>query len=144
MPAGDIRDHHVRCAPHLAWLQMLAGHDAGEPLLAGLSEEVGRATGAVLAEARAAGRAAVAAVTDSHHQGAAASFLEARLARLAAAAAEAVAAARDGDPAAFRRHVRRFETLTSALWTVQLAVSAQASRPRPARPHRRPRRSSSS
>ncbi len=126
--ARDIRDHHARCAPYLAWLQMLAGQDADEPLLAGLPAEVGRATEAIMAEARAAGQATVAAITGSHHQGAATSFLDARLARLAAAAGEAVAAARDEDSAALRRHVRRFETLTSAMWTVQLAVSAPASR----------------
>lgn len=59
-------------------------------------------------------------------------FLDARLGRLAAAAGEAVAAATDGDLGALRRHVRNFDVLTSALWTVQLELDAAAA-PSPAR-----------
>jgi hypothetical protein len=58
-------------------------------------------------------------------------MLDARLGRLAAAADEAVAAAQDADVATLRRHLRKFEVLTSALWTVQLSC--------PPRPRRRPR-----
>ena len=42
--------------------------------------------------------------------------------RLAAAANDAIAAARTGDSGAMRRHLRRFDALTSAIWTVQNAV----------------------
>ena len=49
-----------------------------------------------------------------------------------AAAADVVAAAADGSAAALSRHLRRFEALTSALWTVQHAICAPADR-RPSR-----------
>jgi hypothetical protein len=46
-------------------------------------------------------------------------FLAVRLSRLAVAAGEAVAAAGAGDFVQLRRHLRRFEALTSAIWAVQ-------------------------
>ena len=46
-------------------------------------------------------------------------FLSVRLSRLAAAAGDAIAAAWAGDFTQLRRHLRRFETLTSAIWAVQ-------------------------
>jgi hypothetical protein len=46
-------------------------------------------------------------------------LLSVRLNRLAAAAGDAVAAAGAGDFTQLRRHLRRFEALTSALWAVQ-------------------------
>ena len=46
-----------------------------------------------------------------------------RLRRLTAAANDAIAAAGDGDSSQLRRYLHRFEVLTSAIWTVQLAVS---------------------
>jgi hypothetical protein len=42
-----------------------------------------------------------------------------RLSRLAAAAGDAVAAAGAGDFTQLRRHLHRFEVLTSAIWAVQ-------------------------
>jgi hypothetical protein len=42
-----------------------------------------------------------------------------RLSRLTAAAGDAVAAAGAGDFSQLRRHLRRFEALTSAIWAVQ-------------------------
>jgi len=45
-----------------------------------------------------------------------------RLDRLAATASDAIASARAGDSGEMRRHLRRFDTLTSAIWTVQDAV----------------------
>jgi hypothetical protein len=42
-----------------------------------------------------------------------------RLSRLAVAAGDAVAAAGAGDFTQLRRHLHRFETLTSAIWAVQ-------------------------
>ena len=41
-----------------------------------------------------------------------------RLDRLAAAASDAIATARAGDPAELRRHLYRFEALTSAIWAM--------------------------
>jgi hypothetical protein len=120
----DIRDHHVRCEPHLARLQMMARYEPNEPLPPGLADDVVGSTSAVLVEAQAAGRVMVAALATSQRR-AVTAFLDARLGRLAAAAGEVAAAVRDGDAAALRRHVRKFEVLTSALWTVQLDLSAE-------------------
>jgi hypothetical protein len=125
MALSDIRAHHVRCEPHLARLQMIARYDADQPLPPGLPERVAEATSAVLAEAHAAGRVSVTEVANGQRR-AVAAFLDARLGRLAAAAGEAVGAANDGDLSALRRHLRRFEALTSALWTVQLELYASA------------------
>jgi hypothetical protein len=50
-----------------------------------------------------------------------------RLERLAASADDAIAAAREGNSAAMRRHLNRFDTLTSAIWAVQQAVYDPAS-----------------
>jgi hypothetical protein len=50
-----------------------------------------------------------------------------RLDRLAVAAEDAIAAARAGDPGEMRGHLRRFDALTSALWTVQDAVRESSS-----------------
>ena len=85
----------------------------------------GQATDAVVVEASAASRAAL-ADGDSGHPGAA-TFLRVRLNRLARAAEEAIAAAGDGDTAGLRRHLHRFEALTSAIWTAQHAVCGPAS-----------------
>ncbi len=76
--ACDIRDHHARCVPYLARLQMLASDKTGEPLPPGLPEEVGRATSAVLAEAEAAGRVTVAAVAGGRRRSAMSGFLAGR------------------------------------------------------------------
>jgi hypothetical protein len=120
----DIRDHHVRCEPHLARLQMMARYEAHEPLPPDLPDDVIEATGAVLAEAQAAGSIMAAALASGQRR-AVTAFLDARLGRLAAAADEMAAAAKDEDVAALRRHLRKFEVLTSALWTVQLELSAR-------------------
>lgn len=119
----DIGDHHVRCEPHLARLQMMARYGANEALPPGLPDEVVEAASAVLAEAQAAGRVMVAALASSQRR-AVTAFLHARLGRLAAAGGEMAAAAADGDLPTLRRHLRKFEVLTSALWTVQLELSA--------------------
>jgi len=121
----NIRDHHVRCEPHLSKLQMMTRYDAHDPLPPGLADEVVEAASGVLAEAQAAGRVMVAALASSQRR-AVTALLDARLERLAAAAGEMAAAAEDGDVATVRRHLRKFEVLTSALWTVQLELFAQA------------------
>ena len=78
--------------------------------------KVAEATDAILAEAEAAGRETRAVGGDGPDPGI---FLAVRLSRLAVAAGEAVAAAGAGDFTQLRRHLRRFEALTSAIWTVQ-------------------------
>jgi hypothetical protein len=119
---GEIQHHQARCQPYLLRLRMLTRGE-GEATL--ITAEVGQATGAVVVEASAAIRAAL-AERDSGHPGAE-TFLRVRLNRLARAAEEAIAAARDGDTAGLRRHLHRFEALTSAIWTAQHAVCGPAS-----------------
>jgi len=84
--------------------------------------EVAQATSTVLAEAEAAGHAILTAVGDRGDNPRAGTFLRVRLDRLAAAADDAITAARQGDSCAMRLHLRRFDALTSAIWTVQDAV----------------------
>ena len=129
MTATDqIEDHQARCQPHLLRLQMLARDEAGTTLASHLLTEVVQATEAIVAEAEAAGRAAAAAGP------AAGTFLSVRLSRLAAAADDVIAAAWAGDSAQLRRHLLRFDVLTSAIWTVQRSVFGPGpDRRRPAR-----------
>lgn len=119
--AEDIRHHQARCQPYLLRLRMLTRGGGGPTLTAA---EVSHATGAIVAEARAASRVAL-ANGDSGHPGAR-TFLAVRLNRLARAAEEAIAAAREGDASGLRRHLYRFEALTSAIWTAQHAVCGPA------------------
>ena len=119
--ASEIRDHQAQCVPHLARLHVLGRYQAGEPVPPGLAEELSTVTNAILAETGAAVEATVAAVPDAR-RASVAGFLADRVARLAAAADEAVSAARAGDAAVLHRCLRRFEVLAFALWTVQLAM----------------------
>jgi hypothetical protein len=120
--ADQIYDHQARCLAPLISLRMLAQGEAGTPLPRWVVVEVAQATGIVLAEAEAAGRAALTAAgigADHPRHG---TFLRVRLDRLAVAADDAITAARAGDIGEMRRHLRRFDTLTSAIWTVEAAV----------------------
>ena len=130
--ADQIQDHQARCLAHLISLRMLARAEAGTPSPRWVVVEVARATGAILAEAEAAGRAALAAAGDRNRGGE--TFLRVRLDRLAAAADDAITAARTGNSAELRRHLDRFDVLTSAIWTVHDAMYGQrrARRPVPA------------
>jgi len=119
MPVTDeIQEHRARCAVPLISLQMLAREEVGATLSRWVVVEVARATGTVLAEVEAAGRAALAHGRRPGDE----TFLRVRLDRLAAAADDAIAAARAGESGEMRRHLHRFGTLTSAIWTVQDAV----------------------
>jgi hypothetical protein len=118
----QIQEHRARCLAPLISLRMLAQGEAGVPLPRWVVVEVAQATGTVLAEAEAAGRAALAAVGVSGNHPGDETFLRVRLDRLAGAADRAIAAARTGDSGAMGRHLRRFDALTSAIWTVQDAV----------------------
>jgi len=130
----DLRDHQARCMPHVAILQMFASSLADVQLPPDAVRRVADATGAILAEARAAGRTALTAVADEGLRSANLSLLTARQARLEHAAEDAIASAREaargGNIAALRQRLQRFDTLTSAMWTVQLSVweDAAASR----------------
>ncbi len=131
--AEELRDHQARCMPHMAVLHMFATGMVGTPLPPDAAEQVAQATSAILAEAKAAGRAALAAAHDDRPRSANLSLLTARQARLEHAADDAVAsareAARSGNAAALRQRLHRFIVLTSAMWTVQLSVCEQATAP---------------
>ena len=120
--ADQIKDHQARCLASLISLRMLAEGEAGSPLPRWAAVEVAQATGAVLAEAEAAGRAALTAAGVSGDHPGRETFLRVRLDRLAAAANDAIAAARAGDCGEMRRYLRRFDTLTAAIWMVEDAV----------------------
>jgi len=126
----ELHDHQARCVPHVALLHMLAGRVAEAQLPDDAADQVARATSAILAEAKAAARAALAAVNDSRSRSATVSLLSTRQARLEHAADDAVASAREaargGNRAALRERLQRFEVLTSAMWTVQMSVWEQA------------------
>ena len=124
----EMREHHTRCVPYRVRLRIVA-RDEAAALPPGVVHEVGQAISAILAGARAAERAAVAAGSGGGRGSRVARFLAARLARLAAAADDALTSARDGNAVALRQHLRRFDALTSALWTVQLSVCASAASP---------------
>jgi hypothetical protein len=132
----EIQDHRARCQPQLLRLRMLVRNEAPEPLQ--IVAEIAEATGAILAGAEAADHAARAAAQVNRAGSMAGMFVRVRLNRLAAAAEDAIAAAQAEDYARMRHHLRRFEALTSAMWTVQDAVyrtrPARRSGPRQARP----------
>ncbi len=130
---SEIRAHRALCLPHLARLHMHGRYQPGEALPAGLADEVSERTSAILAETGAAVQVTVAAIPGTR-RAAVAGLLADRLTRLAAAADETVSAAKDADAGALRRCVRRFEMLTSAAWTVQLAMAGKAAPPGQARP----------
>ena len=118
-----IEDHQARCLRHVLSLRMLARDAMEAPLSLLAVAQVTRATEAILAEAEAPAREARTAAGSGPGLGV---VLGARLSRLAVAADDAVAAARAGDLAQLRRHLRRFDTLTSAIWAVQDAVARSA------------------
>jgi hypothetical protein len=120
--ADQIHDHQARCVAALISLRMLAQGEAGLPLPRWVVVEVAQATGTVLAEAEAASRAVLTAVGVVGDRPGDGTFLRVRLDRLAAAANDAMTAARAGDSGEMRRHLGRFDALTSAIWTVQDAV----------------------
>jgi hypothetical protein len=119
--ADQIQDHQARCLADLISLRMLARGEAGMPPPRWVVVEIARATSAILAEAEAAGCAALAAAGGGDKHGDA-TFLQVRLDRLATAANDAIAAARAGNSAELRQHLYRFDALTSAIWAVHDAV----------------------
>jgi hypothetical protein len=125
----QLEDHQARCLAHLLSLRMLAHTEPGALLPRRVVAEIARTTGAVVAEAEAGGQAVLTAGLSGYHRGDGI-FLRVRLDRLAAAAEDAVAAACAGNAADLRRQLRRFDTLTAAIWTVQDALSGAHPVPR--------------
>jgi hypothetical protein len=143
--AAEIQEHQARCQPHLVRLRMLATGEAGLILTRRTIVDIAQATNAILAEAEAAGRHAQAAdpgrpgrnstgwnSTAGHP--AAATFLRVRLNRLSAAAKDVVAAALAANSAEMRCQLRRFDALTTAIWTVMQAVYGPVQRDQARRP----------
>jgi hypothetical protein len=124
-----------RCRQHLLRLRMLTRAETGAMLPWQVTAEVRATTNAVIAEAEASGRAALAAGADGRGEPEAGVFLWVRLTRLAAAADEAVSAARGTDATRLHRYLHRFEVLAAAIWTVQDAVYGQVPLPRDDRAH---------
>jgi hypothetical protein len=118
---GQLEDHQARCLPHLLTLRMLARDTPGAPLPWLAVAEITRATEAILAEVEAAVRAVTGGGPGGPGGPGTGIFLGVRLSRLVAAADDAITAARVGDFTQLRTHLRRFDTLTSAIWTVQEA-----------------------
>jgi hypothetical protein len=106
--AEEIRDHQARCQPYLLRLQMIVRGEAEAALTRPVAAEVGQPTNPIIAEAEAAWRAALAAAMPPPERSP-----RVRLAPLAAAADDAIAAAQDGNSAGLRRNLRRFDALTS-------------------------------
>jgi hypothetical protein len=113
--ADQLREHQARCQPHLVNLRMLARGDSGAAVARPVTAEVRQETNAIIAEAESAVRAARACGRKPEAE----TFLLVRLTRLAAAAS-------GGDGPRLSRHLRRFDALTSAIWTVQHAVYSHA------------------
>jgi methyl coenzyme M reductase beta subunit len=123
--SDEIQDHQVRCQPYLLTLRLLGRAEAVTERIAAVVAET---TGAVLAEVAAADCDVRAAAGDGGPGPE--TLLQARLNRLAAAAADAVAATVAGNLAEMRCQLDRFDALTSAMWTVQRAVYGSAPRRR--------------
>jgi len=119
----EIQDHRARCQPHLLTLRMIARSEAAMVQPLQIVAEITEATGAILDCAARVIAEVTRGIT------VVGMFLRVRLNRLAAAAEDAIAAAQAEDFARMRHHLRRFEALTSAMWTVQDEVYD----PRPAR-----------
>jgi hypothetical protein len=123
--ADAIHDHRERCLPHLIRLRLLSTEDWPAPS-PGVAAEVSRATSAILAQVEAANRVALAATSSDRRGQGPGPFLAARLARLSAAADDAVAAARSGNPATLRERLVRFGALASAMWMAHGAADGWA------------------
>jgi hypothetical protein len=121
--ANQMRSHQSRCQPQLLKLRMLAQSEADAVLCEQVTAEIRDATNAIIAEAEAMSFAALG--DGGRRELKSETFLWARLIRLATAADQAVNAARSGDVSGLRVHLNRFDTLTSAIWTVQRAVYGQ-------------------
>jgi hypothetical protein len=120
MTFGDqIREHQSQCHPHLCRLRWLARDEDELTVPRQVAAGVREATSAVIAQADVTIRAAQAATPDRSREPAMEAFMRVRLTRLADAADEAVQAACACDTPRLRSVLRRFEALTSAIWTVQ-------------------------
>ncbi len=122
----QVQQCRVRCAPDISGLRMLARDLADVPLTPGGVLQTAQATNAIVVQARAGCRTALGAAGVAGGglpRSGDLSLLTTRLARLEAAAGAAVAAASQGNTASLRRHLWRFDALTTAIWTVLSSVA---------------------
>jgi len=117
---GQLDDYQSQCRQQLLRLRILAGSQDDAALPREFTVEIRDATNAIIAEVEAMSSTALRAA--AQHGPQAETFLWARIARLAAAADRAVDAARGQDVSGLRAHLQQFDTLTSAIWTVQHAT----------------------
>jgi len=115
--SDQLDDHRSRCQRQLTRLRTLAQRREGAALSEEASTEIRVATNAIIADAEALGRTALAAgePPEPHVE----TLMWVRIARLATEADRAVDAARTGDVAGLRGHLHQFDTLTSAIWLAQ-------------------------
>jgi len=114
-------DRQLQCQRQLLRLRILAlSQDAATPArqAAGIRDT----TNAVISQVEAMSRAVLEA---GAHKPGTETFLWVRVTRLAMAADDAVNAARSGDLAALNAHLRHFDTLLTAIWTVQDTMYGQ-------------------
>ena len=128
--ADQIREHQSQCHPYLRLLWLLARDEDEVTVPRQVTVGVREATSAVIARAETTIRAGLAATARSNRDPAMEVFLQVRLTRLADAADEAVKAARACDTPRLRSVLRRFEALTSAIWTVQQDLYGKVPLPR--------------
>jgi hypothetical protein len=117
-----ISDHESQCRKQLLRLRMLAA--APQDTTSGrwqIVAEIRDATRAVIAEAEALSQTA--SRNEGRRARGAETFFWVRVARLTASANQAETAARDGDVSGLRAHLHHFDALTSAIFTVEQAVS---------------------
>lgn len=116
---GQKDDSRLRCGQQLSrlWALALSRDDKGRSPQ--VTCEMRDAANAIIGEVEAMSRAML--ERDRCNPGAE-TFLWVRVTRLAMTADQAVEAARTGDSAALRAHLRRLEALTVAIWTVRDAI----------------------
>ena len=114
-------DRQLQCQRRMLGLRFSAvSQDAVTP--ARQAADIRDATNAVISEVEAMSRAVLGS---GGHKPGAETFLWVRVTRLAMAADDAVNAARRGDLSALNAHLRHFDTLLTAIWTVQDTMYGQ-------------------
>jgi hypothetical protein len=120
--ADHMPDQRSSCQWRLLRLRTLVLSEDGLVLPRSIIAEVRDTTNAVITKVEAATRAVL--ETGSREPGTE-TFLWVRVTRLKMAADQAIDAARDGNVPELLAHLRHFDTLTTAIWTVQQAVYGQ-------------------
>jgi hypothetical protein len=118
---GQTDNRRLLCRQQMSRLWRLALGQGGTLPSRQAVGEIREAANSVLAEVEAMAMSR-ARLEGGRRDPGAETFLWVRVNRLATTADQAVDAARRGDAAGLLAHLRRFETLTSAMWTVRDAI----------------------